>query len=150
MENLFPHPRRIVTGHDNDGKAIVVADSLIPCEPTRINCNFAVLYETHQFPEVNDQWIDPTRTRTPDLANQKGVVLRVVDFPPRTKTVGPTIDAHGEVLTLITDVSSNRISRFWHLACRRNYMVRFSLGPSIIANPWESSIATLTGTSALT
>ncbi|KAK6824480.1 hypothetical protein RU639_004904 [Aspergillus parasiticus] len=87
MENLFPHPRRIVTGHDNDGKAIVVADSLIPCEPTKINCNFAVLYETHQFPEVNDQWIDPTRTRTPDLANQKGVVLRVVDFPPRTKTM---------------------------------------------------------------
>lgn len=87
MADLFPNPRRIVTGHDDHGKAIVVADSLIPCEPTKIKCNFAVLYETHQFPESNDKWIDPTKSRTTDLANKKGVVLRVVDFPPRTKTV---------------------------------------------------------------
>ena len=127
MENLFPHPRRIVTGHDDEGKAIVVADSFIPCEPTKINCNFAVLYETHQFPEVNDKWIDPTKTRTTDLANKNGVVLRVVDFPPRTKTVGSTNGVDGEVLTSIADVSSDRISRFWYLACRRNHMVRFSI-----------------------
>ncbi|KAJ5099950.1 hypothetical protein N7532_006951 [Penicillium argentinense] len=87
MAGLFPHPRRIVTGHDDHGNAIIVADSLIPCQPTNIKCNFAVLYETHQFPESNDKWIDPTKSRTTDLANEKGVVLRVVDFPPRTKTI---------------------------------------------------------------
>lgn len=87
MADLFPSPRRIVTGHDDNGNAIVLADNLIPCEPTKIKCNFAVLYETHQFPESNDKWIDPTKSRTTDLANEKGVVLRVVDFPPRTKTV---------------------------------------------------------------
>ncbi|PIG81376.1 hypothetical protein AARAC_010052 [Aspergillus arachidicola] len=134
MENLFPHPRRIVTGHDNDGKAIVVADSLIPCEPTKINCNFAVLYETHQFPEVNDQWIDPTRTRTPDLANQKGVVLRVVDFPPRTKTMFHRTESLDFGILHAGEIT-------WFVS---------PLGPSIIADPYESSIATWTGTSALT
>ncbi|KAI1113206.1 hypothetical protein F5Y14DRAFT_227395 [Nemania sp. NC0429] len=85
--SLFPDPRRIVTGHDDAGKAIVVADDTISCEPTPIKCNFAVLYETHQFPASNDEWIDPVNDRTKNLANDKGVVLRVVDFPPRTETM---------------------------------------------------------------
>lgn len=84
---MFPHPRRIVTGHNPDGAAIVVDDREIPCVPTAINANFAVLYETHQFPESNDKWIDPIETRTADLSNNKGIVLRVVDIPPNTRTV---------------------------------------------------------------
>jgi hypothetical protein len=86
--SLFPDPRRIVTGHDEAGRAIVVADSTVPCEPTPVKCNFAGLYETHQFPESNDDWVDPIKERTKSLANDNGVVLRVVDFPPNTETVG--------------------------------------------------------------
>lgn len=85
--SMFPDPRRIVTGHDDKGRSIVVADSTIPCEPTPINCNFAVLYETHKFPASNNEWVDPATTRTADLSNKDGVVLRVVDFPPNTATV---------------------------------------------------------------
>ncbi|GAM44107.1 hypothetical protein TCE0_060f19464 [Talaromyces pinophilus] len=84
---LFPDPRRIVTGHDDKGRSIVVADSTISCEPTPIKCNFAVLYETHKFPASNNEWVDPTTTRTADLSNKDGVVLRVVDFPPNTATI---------------------------------------------------------------
>lgn len=84
---MFPDPRRIVTGHDEKGRSIVVADSAIRCEPTPIKCNFAVLYETHQFPASNNEWIDPIENRTTDLSNKDGVVLRVVDFPPNTATV---------------------------------------------------------------
>jgi hypothetical protein len=84
---MFPDPRRIVTGHDDKGRSIVVADSTIPCEPTPLKCNFAVLYETYQFPSTNNEWVDPVTTRTTDLSNKDGVVLRVVDFPPNTATV---------------------------------------------------------------
>lgn len=85
--SLFPDPRRIVTGHDDKGRSIVVADGTIPCEPTPAKCNFAVLYETHKFPASNNEWVDPITARTTDLSNKNGVVLRVVDFPPNTATV---------------------------------------------------------------
>lgn len=84
---MFPHPRRIVTGHNPDGAAVVVDDREIPCVPTATNANFAVLYETHQFPESNDKWIDPIETRTTDSSNNKRIVLRVVDIPPNAETV---------------------------------------------------------------
>ncbi|KAL9476151.1 hypothetical protein ACSS6W_005992 [Trichoderma asperelloides] len=84
--SLFPDPRRIVTGHSQDGKSIVVDDNTISCLPTSIKCNFAVLYETHEFPATLHEWQDPIRQRTTNLANQNGVVLRVVDFPPNTET----------------------------------------------------------------
>lgn len=89
--SLLPDPRRIVTGHNDEGRAIVVADGTVPCEPTPVKCNFAVLYETHQFPASNDGWVDPLKDRTKSLANDSGVVLRVVDFPPKTETVSVLI-----------------------------------------------------------
>jgi hypothetical protein len=85
--SFFPDPRRIVTGHSEAGRAIVVDDNTIPCEPTAVKCNFAVLFETYQFPASNDCWDDPVKERTKNLANDSGVVLRVVDFPPNTETV---------------------------------------------------------------
>lgn len=90
MTSWFPDPRRIVTGHNSEGRAVVVADSPIPCVPTPTGANFAVLYETHQFPASNDEWVDPTKTRTTDLSNQKGIILRVVDIPPKVETVTVT------------------------------------------------------------
>ncbi|KAL7942525.1 hypothetical protein V8C42DRAFT_331254 [Trichoderma barbatum] len=88
MSAMFPDPRRIVTGHNSEGRAIVVADSTIPCQPTPIGANFAVLYETHEFPVSNDEWIDPTKVRTKDLSNDKGIVLRVVDIPANVEKAG--------------------------------------------------------------
>lgn len=85
--SFFPNPRRVVTGHDQNGNAIFVADSRIPCLPVPVNCNFAVLYETHDFPVSNDEWHDPIGQRTEDLANNDGIVLRCVDFKPNTETV---------------------------------------------------------------
>lgn len=125
--SLFPDPRRIVTGHDDKGRSIVVADSTIPCEPTPIKCNFAVLYETHKFPATNNEWVDPITTRTTDLSSKDGVVLRVVDFPPNTATVNisfgficPSFILHWEAMQVFTrnlstykpllDISSNRIT----------------------------------------
>ena len=85
--SLYPDPRRVVTGHDKAGNSIVVADTRIPSLPVPIDCNFAVLYETHEFPALNDNWNDPTLKKTGSLANNAGIILRCVDFKPRTKTV---------------------------------------------------------------
>ncbi|EFW99678.1 cupin domain containing protein [Grosmannia clavigera kw1407] len=86
--SLFPHPRRVVTGHDKNGRAIVVADGPVPVMPTPTNdVNLGVLYETHKFPVSNDVWDDPILQRTTDLVNQEGIVLRTVDFKPNKKTM---------------------------------------------------------------
>lgn len=87
MAPMFPNPRRVVTGHDDKGNAICVDDKAIPMVPTPFDCDFAVLYETHEFPATLDEWKDPILESTKSLANEDGVVLRVVDFPANTKTV---------------------------------------------------------------
>lgn len=83
----LPHPRRVVTGHDASNKAIYVADGEVPAVPVTESLNFAVLYETHEFPAANDEWKDPIKNRTESLANKDGVVLRVVDFKPNNRAV---------------------------------------------------------------
>ncbi|KAH6959458.1 cupin domain-containing protein [Fusarium avenaceum] len=85
--SLYPHPRRVVTGHDENGHAVFVADNRVPCLPMAVDCNFAVLYETHEFPVTNDGWEDPILKKTESLANHTGIVLRCVDFKPNTKTM---------------------------------------------------------------
>lgn len=88
MTQMFPHPRRIVTGHDDKGNSIVLKDSEIPCVPTGFDANFAVLWETSKFPASNSEtdW-DPANIVTQSLGNDKGLVLRIVDFKPNTVTV---------------------------------------------------------------
>lgn len=78
---MFKDPRRIVTGHNPEGKSIVVADGPVRCETIKDGAGFAVLYETHEFPVSNEGWEDPILHRTKNLANSQGVVLRVVDIP---------------------------------------------------------------------
>jgi hypothetical protein len=85
--SFYPDPRRVVTGHDDNGNAIFVADSQVPCVPVPANCNSAVLYETHDFPVPSDEWNGPIVHRTRDLSNRDGIVLRAIDFKPNTKTV---------------------------------------------------------------
>ncbi|KAL1622009.1 hypothetical protein SLS56_008953 [Neofusicoccum ribis] len=83
---LFPPPRRIVTGHNKDGKAIYLKDSTIDPEPSGMDASFAVLWETHEFPANNNGDHDPITQRTQSLSNKDGVVLRVVDIPANTVT----------------------------------------------------------------
>jgi hypothetical protein len=83
----LPHPRRVVTGHDNANRAIFIEDSTVKAVPVADTINFAVLYETHEFPADNGEWKDPIKNRTESLANKDGVVLRVVDFKPNCRAV---------------------------------------------------------------
>ena len=80
-----------VTGHDSSGNAIIIKDSEIECKPTPIKCNFAVLWETSTFPSDNNDDRDPAESKTESLVNENGVILRVVDFPPKTETVSTSL-----------------------------------------------------------
>lgn len=84
---LFPAPRRLVTGHDEKGKAVYLKDHTIEPEATNMDASFAVLWETHEFPANNNGFKDPIETKTESLSNKDGVVLRVVDIPANTVTV---------------------------------------------------------------
>lgn len=87
----FPHPRRIVTGHDDNGKAVYLKDHTIDPEQSNMDASFAVLWETHEFPANNNGFHDPITEPTKSLSNKDGVVLRVVDIPPNTVTVCSTV-----------------------------------------------------------
>ncbi|TQV92722.1 hypothetical protein V2A60_009186 [Cordyceps javanica] len=106
----LPHPRRVVTGHDSAGKAIYLEDSEVKAVPVSDSVNFAVLYETHEFPADNGEWKDPTKNRTKSLANKDGVVVRVVDFKPhntalfhRTESLDFGIITKGEIICRLDD-----------------------------------------------
>lgn len=82
---MFPCPRRIVTGHDEDGTAVVLQDGPIASVPIMRGVHFTVLWETNEVPASNDGSEDPIAKKTTDLVNKNGVILRVVDLPAHTE-----------------------------------------------------------------
>ena len=78
--------RRIVTGHDAEGHAVVVSDSPIKGrELANGAASFAVIWKTISSPVDNDDATD--RAAEPvGLAQPGGSVLRVVDMPPGSRS----------------------------------------------------------------
>ncbi|MEY2943489.1 MAG: hypothetical protein RLY97_1503, partial [Pseudomonadota bacterium] len=75
--------RRVVTGHDSAGKAVVTADSVLDSKPNPTGSSlFTLVWTTATTPVDND---DPTdgRERSVGLTLPGGSVLRVVDLLPR-------------------------------------------------------------------
>lgn len=88
MEPLFPNPRRVVTGHDDQGNSTYIDDKQIPMFRTPFDCDFAVLYQTIGFPaDLNGEWKDPLVQTPGSSSSDSAVAVRVVDFPPKVKTV---------------------------------------------------------------
>ena len=83
----LPYPRRIVSGHNDNGQAIFLSDKRIPLEATKLGASLGVLWETKDVPVDNTGAEDPAELRTTDLANKDGVILRVVDIEPGTTEV---------------------------------------------------------------
>jgi mannose-6-phosphate isomerase-like protein (cupin superfamily) len=78
--------RRIVTGHDADGKAIVVEDGQPPVVFTRDEVPGLAFYEvwnTQSSPAKISAKSDPTKDRPVKVPPPKGgTIIRVIDFPP--------------------------------------------------------------------
>jgi len=96
--------RRIVTGHDSDGRAVVTSDSSITGQelvPGAVQ--FAVIWKTLSSPADNNDAVDHAG-EPGGLAQSGGSVLRIVDMAPgnrsplhRTKSLDYGIVLSGEV-----------------------------------------------------
>ena len=96
--------RRVVTGHDNTGKACVKVDDI----PTNIMANrpgtsSCVVWSTNGFPVDNDGFSDPTGAKIATTVDN-GSVFRLVRFEPgngarnhRTDSIDYAIVMSGEI-----------------------------------------------------
>ena len=79
---MSPPVRRVVTGHDADGRAIVVGDEwLTPAIISSGDANFALIWTSAVLPADNNDDTDG-RNRPAGLTLHGGSVIRVVDMLP--------------------------------------------------------------------
>lgn len=74
--------RRIVTGHDDDGRSTVAEDRECPHVETTANANVTNLWLHEGSPSNASPYRDPISPGVPLAPPSGGSVLRVVEFPP--------------------------------------------------------------------
>ena len=88
--------RRVVTGHDLQGKAIVAMDGAPPVvvrSPLQEGLAFTEVWNTSAIPAPVDNGPDPTVGRSLQTAPPRGgTIIRVVDLPPEGPN-GPQVSA---------------------------------------------------------
>lgn len=96
--------RRVVTGHDAQGRAIVITDELAKnVINNRPGAHSTVIWSTDQFPVDNDGAADPT-TKSIGTTLENGTVFRVVRYAPgvtprrhRTDSIDYAVVVSGEI-----------------------------------------------------
>jgi quercetin dioxygenase-like cupin family protein len=99
--------RRVVTGHDANGKAIVKIDDISPNrsprDPNNTVNETTVIWSTEGFP-VNNDGDEDGGTRETGITHPNGTVFRVVSFGPgnpdmnhRTDSVDYAVVISGEI-----------------------------------------------------
>jgi hypothetical protein len=95
--------RRVVTGHDSQGRAIVSIDDVLSGVERRPKANAAVIWTTEGFPVNNDRSED-TSTREVGTTLANGTVFRVLQLEPgnservhRTDSIDYAVIMAGEI-----------------------------------------------------
>ena len=89
--------KRVVTGHDPDGKAVIVADAA----PTRVHqvggpggATFFEVWSTRETPAaIERRSLEPTESGLVLAPPTHGTRLRVIDFPPETEALRRQMEA---------------------------------------------------------
>ena len=103
--------RRVVTGHDVNGKAVVVSDERLTAVPRRIGANITgcEIWSTDGMPVDNSREADAAQragfvTRHNYVGSGEGTTCRITEFAPghgpfphRTETVDYAILLSGEI-----------------------------------------------------
>jgi hypothetical protein len=88
--------RRVVTGHDESGKAIVLSDGAPPVvirSEVQAGLAFHELWNTNAMPTyITADCEEPTRQHSGTAPPKNGTVIRFVDMPPEGQA-GPQFDA---------------------------------------------------------
>jgi mannose-6-phosphate isomerase-like protein (cupin superfamily) len=87
MSNEKPkgHVRRIVTGHDEQGRSYVTEDQAAPSvhtNPKRVGYHLTQLWATHQTPAFVGNEDDPTSQPLKLEPPKNGTVVRIIEFGP--------------------------------------------------------------------
>jgi quercetin dioxygenase-like cupin family protein len=96
--------RRVITGHDKNGRAVVTIDETVKNVTSgRPGANAAVIWTTEGFPASNDGDADDS-TRKVGTTLDNGTVFRVVSFGPgvsprnhRTDSIDYAVVISGEI-----------------------------------------------------
>jgi quercetin dioxygenase-like cupin family protein len=87
--------RRVVTGHDGQGKAVVLADGEPPVivrSPVQAGLAFHEIWNTDGMPAlIESTFEEPTRKHADTAPPRNGTVIRIVDLPPEGPD-GPQLD----------------------------------------------------------
>ena len=102
--------RRVVTGHDRNGRAVVLIDETVQnATPTRPGATASVIWTTEGFPIDNDASEDTSGRRT-GTTLPNGTVFRVVEFGPgvaprnhRTDSIDYAVVISGEIDMMLDD-----------------------------------------------
>ena len=95
--------RRVVTGHDQDGKAVVLIDDIARSTSSRPGTTASVVWTTQGFPVNNDYSVD-TAGEAMSTTLAGGTVFRIVEFGPgnhprnhRTDSIDYAVVMSGEI-----------------------------------------------------
>jgi mannose-6-phosphate isomerase-like protein (cupin superfamily) len=83
--------RRVVTGHDADGKAIIVSDGITPVVfdiPQRPGYSSNEIWATTSMPTEINQEGEPTLRPRSIEPGPNGTVCRIVELPPEASFIG--------------------------------------------------------------
>ena len=114
--STLPPVRRVVTGHDATGKAVVISDATFGSVPNPAKTAlFTLVWTSPTAPADNDDATDG-RDRDVDLTLPGGSVIRVVDMLPgsiapmhRTSSLDYGIVISGAIELLLDDGSSTLV-----------------------------------------
>lgn len=84
-ENAGANIRRVVTGHDPTGKAIVVSDGPTPVVhlmDKRPGYSWNEVWVTASMPARNDERHEPTERPRQITPSANGTVCRIIEYPP--------------------------------------------------------------------
>lgn len=98
--------RRVVTGHDGAGRAVVAIDGEPPVTFSRPDVPGLAFYEiwnTASSPAAVDNGADPTAGRAVKVPPpQNGTIIRLIDFPPENSAAPkPTLEQAGQLFGLM-------------------------------------------------
>ena len=88
----FPEVRRVVTGHNDSGKSIVIEDNVIAprylIPNSEAGSRFYDLFLTDKFPISNSgEFVDKVKGKPAEVVSKGGSTFKIVDMPPGTVTV---------------------------------------------------------------
>jgi hypothetical protein len=118
--------RRIVTGHDADGKAVVLIDAPTPYVNQRGEGNVTqLLWITNEAPvdlsHTKDQASQPTKVPPP----KSGSICRIVDFAPITGPLPHGVDHHAILQQMGIDPATQGYQR--HMYTHRTRSIDYAI-----------------------